>query len=351
MRKISGAILIVGFAIGVLGFSNVAADTAATFVPVSGTDATGDSPSAMTASSSGDIFKFSLSDDKRMATNAAWPGTGAYDENKYIELVFSPGIPDGSVVSSVTVTHEYRRNTILTAAKLEIWDGNAWDDVPLSLPDTTGTDLSETKDISSFLTTSAAVNGLKMRFLAYRDTVATSSTTSHDYLVVTVNYNSATPSATDTPTPSDTATPSPTTTPTISSTPTPTTSATPSPSPATSAVPTPTYQASYGSSFTPTPTPSVSKTPTPTPKVSATPTPSVTVTPTAIPLTAEIAAAITTPTPLPTPIRRYYAKKKPAPTPTPEPTPTPRMSVVQLITPPIIPIAFHHLASFLRRIF
>jgi len=302
------------------------------FVPVSGTDATGDSPTAMTTSSSGDIFKYSISDDKRMATNAAWPGTGLYNENKYIELVFTPDIPVDSAVSSVVVTHEYRRNAILAAAKLEVWDGSFWQDVSLLLPDTTATDVTEAKDITSIISTPAAVNGLKVRFLAYRDTVATSATTSHDYLGLTVTYTGgSTPTPTPTPTPTETATPtpSPTSTPTPTETPTPEQTPTPTPSPTI----TPTTSPS-GSGTTVAPSVSPTVTPAATAATSS-PRPSVLVSPSpsANPLSAQALSAVQTNPPAggpkftPTPKLSPIAKKTATPEPESEPidtTPAPR---------------------------
>ncbi len=270
--------------------SNALADTSA-YVPVSGTDATSDTPSVFTTTATGDVFKLSLSDDKRMASNTAWPGTGSYDESKYIEFNFSPGISADAVISSVAVTHEFRRATILTGAKLEVWDGSTWNNVALTLPSAINTDFSETKDITSLIAGPVALNTIKVRFLAYRDTVATSATTSHDYLSLVVEY-SVPPTPTPTPVPSDTPTPTPT------DTPTPTPTLTPTPDPAT---PTPTPTA------TPTPAPSTtpSETPTPAPTPASvgggviwspfTPIPTSAVTPTATPL----------PTSLPTPTETF----------------------------------------------
>ena len=181
------SVMIVGF--GLFIFSGLRAETI-NFVPVSGTDATDVTVLPLTATSNGDIFKLSTSDDKRMASNAAWPGAGAYDESKYLEFVFNPDIPEEAQVISVTVTHEFRRNTILAGAKLEVWDGSAWHDLALTLPGATAADLSETKDVTYFISTPVQVNALKVRFLAYRDSAATSATTSHDYLDLSVTYTS-----------------------------------------------------------------------------------------------------------------------------------------------------------------
>jgi len=347
-RRISILFFIVGLFAGVLMFSHVAADTAATFVPVSGSDSTDGSVKVLTTTSNGDIFKLSTSDDKRMASNAAWPGTGAYDDSKYLEFVFTPNIPSDALVSSVTVTHEFRRNTILTAAKLEIWDGNTWNDVPLTLPSATATDVLETKDISSYISTPSAVNGLKIRFLAYRDTVATSATTSHDYLGLSVTYSAAAPtdtpisSPTDTPTlsPTSTPTPTPTATPTVTPSPIPTATPTATPSPTPSPTPSHTPTPSPSPTVTPTPVPASAHTPTPSPTFSETPiptsTPSPTLisTPTASATPSPTVIATSTPSPLIAQIFSVFQTPVPPPT-TPIPIPTPRIIKIKKLATPL----------------
>ncbi len=315
--------------LGFFSFSVSIADTLDAFVPVSGVDTTNGSESVLTTTASGDIFKLSLSDDKRMASNLAWPSSGSYDETKYIEFLFNPNIPIESVISSVTITHEYRRATILAATKLEIWDGNIWNDIPLILPDAISNDISETKDIFSIIDTPPKVNGIKIRFLAYRDTHASSATTSHDFLKLTVGYVAMeNPSPTSTPLATPDSMLPPQVTPTVETTPsaTPTSTLTPtSPS-----VPSDVSVVSY---FSPTPAPSAppvlvySPIPTiymiPTPSFSPTPTPTeaLTSTPSLVPtiIANSLVATITTPravvrkippTPLPSvvPVKPYQPK-------------------------------------------
>ncbi|HVZ11248.1 MAG TPA: hypothetical protein VG941_02450 [Candidatus Paceibacterota bacterium] len=275
------SVMIVGLLAGLsVPIRSTYADTSASFVPVSGTDATSGSASALTTTPTGDIARLTASDDSRMASDGPWPGTGAYDEATYIEFVFAPGIPADATPVSVTVTNEYRRATALTAAKLEIWNGSVWQDVAISLPAVANTDLSETVDVSGILDTAEKINGAKVRFLAYRDTPASSATTSHDFIGLSVAYDestSPTPSPTASPTPSET--PEPTEAPTPSATPsvTPTPSETPVPMP--DDTPTPTPSASPTPSATPTASPSPSASPTLAPSQSPTKTPHPTLTP------------------------------------------------------------------------
>ncbi len=182
--------------------------------PIAGSDATGESVSELTSS---DISHISSSNDTRMATNSAWPGSGVYDELKYLEFIFNPNLPSDVVIDSISFTHEFRRATILAGAKLEIWDGSAWQNIALDLPPAINTDLSQTIDLTSTLNTINKLNSVKIRFLAYRDTSASSAKTSHDYLGFDIQYATLTPTptptTTPTPTPSTTATPDPTPTP------------------------------------------------------------------------------------------------------------------------------------------
>src|SRR3989338_5504607 len=205
------------------------------FAPVSGTDSTEESAALTCCATSSDVGRLSASDDSRMASNGPWPGVGAYDETKFIEFVFQPNIPADAAISSISVIHEYRRSGILVAAKLEAWDGNSWHDIALEVPTANSTAIWATKDISSIIDTPEKANGLVIRFLAYRDTPASSATTSHDYIGLSITYSVPTPTPTPTPEPTPTPTPVPTVTPTPIPTPTatpvPPVSKTPNPSP------------------------------------------------------------------------------------------------------------------------
>jgi hypothetical protein len=337
--------LLISVLVVAVSLSLVHADTAVSVTPVSGTDSTDSSALPFTNT---DLVRLSSSNDSRIQSNAAWPGSGAYDESKYLEFIFNPQVPSNATISSVNITHEFRRATILTAAKLEIWDGTSWHDAPLNLPSAINTDLSQTVDASAWLLAPASVNNLKVRFLAYRDSVATSAMTSHDFIGVAVNYTIATPSDNQTPidtaevsaTPSDTpAADIKTPTPTITvsdelqtETPTPT--------------PTPNQELILNSSPTPTPSlsPSATPTPTPTPTPTATPTPVLTPTPTPTQSLGSTTATRTfTPTPMITPMRTPgFIVTTPTPfvmTPTPTVLPlaavmvTPRIHKVAQTTP------------------
>ncbi|OGN16705.1 MAG: hypothetical protein A3C88_02730 [Candidatus Yanofskybacteria bacterium RIFCSPHIGHO2_02_FULL_50_12] len=290
------------------------------FAPVSGTDSTEESAALTCCATSSDVGRLSASDDSRMASNGPWPGVGAYDETKFIEFVFQPNIPADAAISSISVIHEYRRSAILVAAKLEAWDGNSWHDIALEVPTANSTDISATKDISSIIDTPAKANGLVIRFLAYRDTPASSATTSHDYIGLSITYSVPTPTPTPTPEPTPTPTPEPTQSPTPE--PTPTTTPVPSPSPSPTPVPT----------VTPTPIPT--PTATPVPPVSKTPNPS----PSSGPSASEKPTASLAPLPL---TAQIFQSPTPKPDPTvvsaKAPTPKAKVSARQSGTPMPVP--------------
>jgi hypothetical protein len=265
----------------------VVADTSEFFV-VSGFDVSDGSQADFDNSA---LAKLAASDDERMQSDGNWPTTGAYNEDQFLEFAFSPNLPTNAQIGSVQVTHEFRRTSTLTEAKLEIWDGQYFHDLVLTLPKTTATDFSETKDITQILNSAAKLNNLRIRFLAYRNTPVTTNKTSHDFLKISVDFTPA--DSTPTPTP----TPIPTPTQTTEITPTP---QTPTPTPTPTPSPTPVI----------TPTPISTKTPTPT--FSSLPTPSASPTP-----------SQPRPTPRPTIIPHISVSISPFPTPTRIPTISP----------------------------
>lgn len=156
------------------------------FLATSGSDV---STGVSVSSTANDVTKLDTSDDSRIQSNGPWPNNGSYDEEKYIEFVFSPNVPTNAVISSVVITHEWRRSGTLTEAKLEVWDGN-FANYALSLPGSSNQDFSEDIDVTSLINTPVKVNDLKARFLAYRGAGADTKT-SHDFIKVTVAYNVA----------------------------------------------------------------------------------------------------------------------------------------------------------------
>lgn len=178
---VSAALIVSGFFIVV---PVIFADTTTDYITTSGTDVSDGNSHVFNSS---DITKLGLSDDSRMQSNK-WPDeVSDYDETKYIEFIFSPDVPAGATISSVTVTHEYRRSGILAGAKLEVWDGNTWRDETLNIPSVSNTDLSETKDVSSYVASYTKINSIKIRFLAYRSDNGNTKT-SHDFIKLTATY-------------------------------------------------------------------------------------------------------------------------------------------------------------------
>ncbi len=188
------------------------------FTPTSGIDTTSGSAVALTSS---DITNLNSSNDVRQVSDGNWSMSGGYDSALYIEYVFSPALSAGQSVSSIIITHEFRRSAALDAAKLQVFetDANTWHDEPLTLPSASNTDISQNINVSSYIDTVNDVNGIKIRFTAYRSTSVGSITTSHDFLRVQVAHTPASTS-TSTSSPTSTSTPTQTRTPTLTHTPT-----------------------------------------------------------------------------------------------------------------------------------
>jgi hypothetical protein len=135
-----------------------------------------------------DIVKLQILDQSRMQTSASWP-SGGYEDEKYLEFIFSPDIPSNAIIESVNVQNNFRRSTsnTLTGAKLEVWDGQSFFIYNLIVPSGTN-DSDESFDLTDILNTPEKINQAKVRFLAYRQS-AGSIQTSHDFIGLKVVYS------------------------------------------------------------------------------------------------------------------------------------------------------------------
>ena len=175
--------------------STVYASITVNYAVISGIDASSGISKDFTAN---DIEKLSVSDSEpgngidRMRSDK-WPDTGSYDESKYLEFVFNPDIPSGAVISSVSITNEYRNSntTEVHFAKLEIWDGTSFIDQEIDVSLDTE-DITNVVDISSIINSPDKVNNIKIRFLAYRNKKGNTQT-SHDFISLSVTYDTAPP--------------------------------------------------------------------------------------------------------------------------------------------------------------
>ena len=214
-----------------LNFKKALAETSITenFAITNGTDST---TGSVTTFSLSEVSNLNLNDNNRVGSNNAWPviASGSYDENKYLEFVFSPNVPSNATISSVKITHKYNRSGSLAGAKLEVWDGADFSNsVSVTLEGASSHDVIDIVDSSSYINTFEKANGLKVRFLAYRNS-AGNTKTYHDFIGLEIVYTvPELPESTSTPTPSPIPDNSPT--PTPNSTPTPTPSSSPSPTP------------------------------------------------------------------------------------------------------------------------
>jgi len=167
---------------------------AADFSPTGGVDASAQAAASFTAS---ELTKLSTNDDKRIQSNAAWPDQGSYDNNRYLEFVFSPSLPEGAGLDQVLVTHKYRRSGTLTAAKLVVMAGaSVLGEWAVTTVGALNQDVVDTFDISHQVASPSQSNNLRVRFLAYRSTSSGQTKTSHDLVGLSIGYGAVTPSPT-----------------------------------------------------------------------------------------------------------------------------------------------------------
>ena len=187
---------VVALSVGFLSSADAASSTIH-MVPTGGTNATSLTPTPITSGNISSIQSVEI--PTSMYALYTWPDNlTAYDENKYVEYTFaSPDVPAGAVIDSVSLTHTYYvPGTPVSAAKIEVWDGTAFTDVPLSVPSVKGKagTVTDTKDITSLLSTPDKVNAAKVRFLAYGNGAAPIRT-GEDYLDIDVAYHTTAPTA------------------------------------------------------------------------------------------------------------------------------------------------------------
>jgi VCBS repeat-containing protein len=170
-----------------LGPVQVVQAVTVTYTPNGGSDASDGSATAFSIVDRNDL---ATSDNNRMTSDGTWP-TGGYVESQYIEFLFpSPNAPLTATVSSAVITFEYQRSRTLDGAKLEVWNQNTsqWTDFAIGIPGSRDSDSTFDVDVSSVITTPVAANNFRFRFLAYR-TSGTSPSTSHDLASVQIIYN------------------------------------------------------------------------------------------------------------------------------------------------------------------
>lgn len=118
-----------------------------------------------------------------------WPDENAYDEDRYIEYIFTPNIPAHAVINEVKIHHEFQRSAALGGAKIEIWDGSNFVEIVGITLGSSAVDHTDVLDATSVLNTANIINNTKIRFLAYRSTsTASGTTTGHDFVSLIVTY-------------------------------------------------------------------------------------------------------------------------------------------------------------------
>lgn len=118
-----------------------------------------------------------------------WPDENTYDEDRYIEYIFTPNIPADAVINEVKIHHEFQRSAALGGAKIEVWDGSNFVEIVGITLGSSAVDHTDVLDATSVLNTANIINNTKIRFLAYRSTsTASGTTTGHDFVSLTVTY-------------------------------------------------------------------------------------------------------------------------------------------------------------------
>lgn len=169
-----------------ISIGSVAAGATKDFLVTSGSDASDGSAEAFTQQN---LAALNVSDALRIQSDGNWTTGGEFDELQFIEFVFSPDVPSNAVISNVNITHEFRRSGVLNGAKLEIFNGSIFVNQTLTIPPSNNADFNESIDITSIINTADKVNGLIVRFLAFRNTAAAQTRTSHDFINISVIYN------------------------------------------------------------------------------------------------------------------------------------------------------------------
>ncbi|MBI3306014.1 hypothetical protein HYZ82_02670, partial [Candidatus Nomurabacteria bacterium] len=177
---------------GLFVFPNdVNANTTAHYTVTGGTDASGGTAVRFTTS---DVQKLNISDSEpgngvdRMRSEK-WPDQNQYDENRYIEFIFSPEISENAIISEVKILHEFQRSGALAGVKIEVWDGESFVNIEGSTSGIIGEDHTDVISATAVLNTAQKINNTKIRFLVYRATVTQSGTTTgHDFIGLSVTY-------------------------------------------------------------------------------------------------------------------------------------------------------------------
>ena len=160
----------------------LAASTIVDKFVTSGTDTSGPGIALTPA----DLIVIGVDDSNYIISDSNWPNS--YQPDKYIEYVFSPGIPSDVVIDSITITHKYKANkdNKLNGAKLQVWDGVDFsNEETLTTASSKTTFVTDVKNVSSYINTPNKINGIKIRFLANGDGAKTRT----DFVKITITYS------------------------------------------------------------------------------------------------------------------------------------------------------------------
>ncbi|MEM5773105.1 MAG: hypothetical protein QXL86_02655 [Candidatus Aenigmatarchaeota archaeon] len=172
-----------------LFFSGSALATISSFYPTSGIDKSGYPQEPSYTLSYYDLTKLSASDNQRYGSRYIW-NLPDYNDNRYIEFVFSPNLPIGTLIHNANLYFEWQRSSsYVQAARIRVWDQSAstWRIFSFSVP-SVGYDKMEVIDLSPYINTLEDVNNFKLQFQARDSSCYNGGYTFHDLVELKLNY-------------------------------------------------------------------------------------------------------------------------------------------------------------------
>ena len=166
-----------------LGFGSAVTES---FYPTSGYDTTGSGTYYLTSS---DLAKVASSDNAMYESYGRWPGDINAEE---IVWKFSPSIDSNAILSNAKLTFEWQRGWFMEdTARIWIWDEsqNDWGATIWLNNPSVNEDITEIRDLSSYINSAEDVNNLEIKFQAVDGHNPNYRKTNHDLVKLTVTYD------------------------------------------------------------------------------------------------------------------------------------------------------------------
>ena len=152
--------------VGFIRFNVETTTKTVSFYPWQGFDSSDGSADELNVT---DLLDLRYDDDERMVIDGSWP-TGSFDEGRYLEFHFNPGIPDNAEIYGVNVVHRYMVSPVSNAtAKLEVYNSTGSTDFGFDITTFSPSENEDITDITSCIKTTEDLKNMKIRFLAWGD--------------------------------------------------------------------------------------------------------------------------------------------------------------------------------------